>query len=286
MLFSISDKDQSITNDLEHNNLVGKLRQLEMRRMRNADNFELNILQEDIKLSTIKQQLNPKSGLVSYMNTDQQLIGIYLDQDTTIFFSKVLDGNELEDMVNSYRNSIEKEVRLSQEIFDNYIFAAHNLYDILVQPFESRLSEIDQLVVIPDEAIGNIPFEAFISEANKTDKINFRKLPYLLQQVQMVYTSSWKVYQNNQNRIISNFQGQTIGFWTTPELQASNGLEKIKKSVEKGFVDNEIFSQSAGGKAIFQHRHRNFDILHLLLHASSSKNNRYNNHIRFGNNKN
>ena len=45
-----------------------------------------------------------------------------------------------------------------------------------------------------------------------------------------------------------------------------------------------MFNQKKKGKVLFLEKHQQFDILHLLLHANSSRTNRYDHLINFGKN--
>lgn len=283
LLFSLNKEGVLANDDLTNNNLVHQLSQLENRRSQRLDSFELKIHQRSLNLTDVQQQLGAQKGLVNYLITHQHLFGLYIDQDTILLFEQVIEGSRLNRMLLDFQQSIAEEVRLDAANIAKYLTSARDLYQLLIQPFEHRLSNIEQLVFIPDQALDGIPFEALLSQDIPPNDVNFRTLPYLLHQTKIVYTSSWKVFNNNQQHIAQNFQNKSIGFWTTPTLEATNGLEVIEQAVQAGFKNNyQIFSQEKNGKKLFMQQHPQFDILHLLLHARSSQTNRYDNQIRFG----
>ena len=284
LLFSLRAEEVEISDDLYSKKLVNKLNSLEHRRSAKLDSFTVDIHRNQIEISDVQQHLASRQGVVNFYNSNDQQFSIYLDRDTVIFCKLEQGYPIIKQAIQDYRNSIEKEVKLDEATFQQYLKAGRTLYQALIGSFSKRLSNIDQLVVIPDQLLDPVPFEALLSEEVDSDNFSFKSLPYLLHQVQVVYTSSWKVFKQNQSKVQANFSNKSIGFWTTPELSTINGLQIIEKSIQSSFGrDNyQIFSQAKGGKQFFSGKHVQFDILHLLLHASSSKVNRHDNLIRFG----
>lgn len=278
-----ASKSLGEVEDINQNNLINKLSQLEHRRATELSDFESKGYQNRISLDEVQKELQPKQGVINYYNGSRQLFGLYVDRDTTIFFQLEDGHGELKAAIQDYRLSIEEEVKLDEETISKYLTAGQTLYQGLIGPFVDRLDHIDQLIVIPDQLLDPVPFEAFLSRAVDTDTVKFKNLPYLLHQVQIVYTSAWKVYQANREKIAENFDNTSLGFWTTPELSTVNGLNLIESSIQANFGNNyRVFSQSRGGKKLFQEHHPQFDVIHLLLHANSNRMDRYDNRIRFG----
>ncbi len=283
MLFTSRDQNQASPENLYNNQLINSLNKLQHQRGERLSAFEAKGYRTQVKIKEIQKDLSPRQGVVNYYGGRNQLFGLYIDRDTSLFFQLRDDYSALKKAVQDYRDSLEKEVKLDQTTFQQYLSAGRTLYQQLIQPFAHRLPEIDRLVIIPDQLLDPVPFEALLSEEVDSEAFSFKSLPYLLHQVQIVYTSAWKVYQANQQKIQTDFSNTSIGFWTTPELSTVNGLEVIEKSIQNSFGNNyEVFSQQKGGKELFSKHHPQFDILHLLLHASSNRLNRYDNKIRFG----
>lgn len=283
MLFASRAKQQASPENGYNNKLINSLNKLEHQRGERLNAFEAKGYRTQVKVQEIQKDLLPQQAVVNYYGGRNQLFGLYIDRDTSLFFQLSDDYPALKKAVQDFRDSIEKEVKQDQATFQQYLSAGRTLYQQLIQPFAHRLSEINQLVIIPDQLLDPVPFEALLSEEVDDEAFSFKTLPYLLHQVQIVYTSAWKVYQANQQKIQTDFSNTSIGFWTTPELSTVNGLEVIEKSIQTSFGNNyEVFSQHSGGKRLFSQQHPQFDILHLLLHASSNRLNRYDNKIKFG----
>ncbi|MEZ5040636.1 MAG: CHAT domain-containing protein [Saprospiraceae bacterium] len=283
LLFALRTGGQKVPNEGYNNQLVNTLNQLEHQRSEKLNTFETDIYRNLISLKEIQQNLAPKQGVVNYYNSSNQLFGIYIDKDTALFFQPSIAYALLTANIQVFRESIEKEVKLDEITIRRYLTSAKLLYQALIQPFAKQLNSLDQILIIPDQLLDPITFEALLSEEVDSSHFSFKNLPYFLHQVQIVYTSSWKTYQANRRKTQAHFDKPSIGFWTTPELITTNGLQVIEQSIQSSFGDNyRIFSQSKGGKKLFAESHSQFDILHLLLHASSSKIDRYDNYIRFG----
>ena len=66
------------------------------------------------------------------------------------------------------------------EEYKGYVTSAYRLYQVLLEPDRMVLENRD-LVVVPDDKLAYIPFDALLSQMPDTSKMNFRTLPYLVQ---------------------------------------------------------------------------------------------------------
>jgi len=278
--FKLQEEENANTLSLKNNPIVGKLKQLENRRSRKVDAIKENKQQSQISIKTIQEKLERNQALVNYYNCNNHLFGIYIDSDTVFSFKLEENGN-LKQAVKNFRFSVEEETKLDQKSIVEYLNSAEMLYDLLIQPFGNRLKSIEELIIIPDELLSSIAFEAFLSKEINPMKVKFKELPYLLKDIQIVYSPSWKVFEINKNK--KSLHYKSVGLWTTPELSKRNGLQVIEESIANyKHISYQIFNQNKGGKTSFFNNHQHFDILHLLLHANSNRTNRYDNLIRFG----
>ncbi len=283
MIFKLKQSSLESEDEVYENNLINTLNNLQNRRKNRIASFTSDVKRNLISLNEVQSTLPSSKGIVNYFSGQNQLFGIYVDRDTVIVFQQNDNFSEFRKDIATLRNCLEKEVKLNQVTIQQYLVSARKLYQSLVSPFVHRLKKIEQLVIIPDQLLDPIPFEVLLTKSVEFDDYSFKKLPYLLHEAEIVYSPSWKVYLHNQSKIQSNFINKNIAFWTNPKLNNTNGLALIEHSVQKEFGDNYVlFNYKNGGKHLFSKEHTSFDILHLLLHASSSKVNRFDNQIRFG----
>ena len=280
MLFQMIEPTHSPIR-FDNSHLLNRLSSLENQRKELFDISEIKGFSRRINLFEIQKKLSSNQGILNYFYGKNELFTIYIDADTLMLHQLADPQQELKKTVKAFRNSIEKIVKPST--VNTYLGSANILYNALLKPFEQQLHKVEQLVVIPDQLLTGIPFEALLKEPINTENYDFKTLPYLLHQFPIVYTSSWKIFELNQKNISLDHRQHNIGFWTTPELNANNNLNLIEQSIQVNFSSNyQIFNQKRDGKHLFLAQHSRFDILHLLLHASSSNTNRFDNHIQFG----
>lgn len=140
-----------------------------------------HVLQRYIDLAAVSKNLEEKSLVINYMVTSQELHAFLLDQRGVMLVSKKMNVQELHKAVSQYRDLIDKTF----DIFGNYDTEAINrhyvatmqvgrkLYDYLLDwpGMESRLQQLENLVIIPDEFLFEVPFAAL--PGNRSDSIAF-----------------------------------------------------------------------------------------------------------------
>lgn len=275
-----TDKDES---SLLNQNSVNQLLSLEQRRSNKIATFQAEGLQALSSIANLQKKIAEKQGVINYSIVGNKCYGLYMDKDTSLVFEYISKENALMKHLDTFKQSVTSVSRLDKTVYQDYLASATYLYQALIQPIEQRFNQIQQLVIIPDPSFDQIPFEAFLSNYPKEETTKFNTLPYLLKKVEIAYATSWKVFQYNQARINAHFSKQSIGFWTIPSLSDNNNLAQIEQAIALGFKHNyKVFNQNRGGKQNFLNHHARYDVLHLLLHARSSKIDRYENSIQFG----
>jgi CHAT domain-containing protein len=71
-------------------------------------------------------------------------------------------------------------------------FVKHStkLYQLLIKPIATHLKGVKHLLIIPDDVLHTIPFEALLTRSPKSENINFTSLPYLLRDFTIQYYPS------------------------------------------------------------------------------------------------
>jgi len=81
----------------------------------------------------------------------------------------------------------------SHQDYINYQRIAYKLYTILIQPVDNYL-EGKKVIIIPDEELSYLSFEALIQKIIPSDTIEFRHLPYLLKKCPVSYAASSTIF--------------------------------------------------------------------------------------------
>ncbi|MCB9298516.1 MAG: tetratricopeptide repeat protein [Lewinellaceae bacterium] len=125
-----------------------------------------------IRLGDVQARLlRPNQTLLEYMVGDSSIF-IFLVQKDKFEILETRRDPALKDWVNKltkegiygyYTLPDDKRFRrLESETIRNYTQAAHWLYEQLLAPLESRLTE--EIIIIPDDVLGYVPFEALLFE--------------------------------------------------------------------------------------------------------------------------
>jgi CHAT domain-containing protein len=137
-----------------------------------------------------------------------------------------------------------------------------------------------RLIVIPDDQLSYIPFDALLSSMPDTSSMNFRDLPYLVKDYPISYTYSATLLYSyfskkkeadksllafapsylNDDRDDSQIAKKRGGLLSLPF--ASKEVEYVNH-----FVPGDVFSGSLAEEERFKEMAGNYDILHLAMHT-------------------
>lgn len=156
---------------------------------------EYNSLMEqekEIDFREIQDHMESSQVILEYHIVGKDFYIFYLDKDTLILNYSVLD-NLIADEINIFR---EKLINLNYGEFSadfaaDFIKRSHALYQILIEPFESRIRG-KRLLLVPDKELGTIPFELLVPEPYDSTKPppTFDKIKYLIHDNPVAYLYS------------------------------------------------------------------------------------------------
>lgn len=142
----------------------------------------------DLLQAVIPQDL----AIIEYLISKEKLRIFVLDNDTLNFKTIPIDNN-FEMLIDTLIIAI-RESRYQQ-----FTSAAGQLYDILLKPVESWITDKD-LLVIPDGKLTYLPFEVLQTERVDSDRHDFQALPYLLQKHSLSYAYSGGLWRKTRLR--------------------------------------------------------------------------------------
>jgi CHAT domain-containing protein len=168
-------------------------------------------------------------------------------------------------------------VNITTEEYIHYLEAAHGLYQILIQPWESRIRN-QSITLIPDDLLHYIPFDALLSTLpSEADTLNFKDLDYLVRSHAFNYSYSAYLYMNrsnNQKRANKNIlafapdYGTSHAFADAEYLQLSP-LTGIREEVSalSEYPKTRLYTGEQATETHFREEAADYDILHLAMHA-------------------
>ncbi|MFV0376454.1 MAG: CHAT domain-containing protein [Mangrovibacterium sp.] len=163
--------------------------------------------------------------------------------------------------------------------FQAYAKGAFGLYHELLGDLSSDLKG-KKLIVIPDDKLSYIPFDALLYELPDTTRMDFRNLPYLIRKHAISYTYSSTLlfdyfkqrksapkgllafapaYENDQ-RDYTQAPGYRSGLLPLPAVDKEVGF--ISQ-----FVHGDVFKDTLAQETRFKQMASGYDILHLAMHT-------------------
>lgn len=110
-----------------------------------------------LKIEELRPFINNNTALLQYAVTDEKV------------FLFVVSGAMLDVKIyalNTPRNEIAEKVAIFRQSIDNTV-AARELYDVLLKPAESQIAQRSKLIIVPDGALWDVPFEALQSSDDR-----------------------------------------------------------------------------------------------------------------------
>ena len=173
------------------------------------------VIQEDL--------LRDDEALVEYFITPASLYIFTLTRENR-FFSKVPLPREMNGLVEAFRNSL----ILQEDAFYDHSYA---LYELVLKPVERHIRG-KKLIVIPDGALGYLPFEALLTRpVAPEDYGEHRRLPYLIRSHELRHLFSASLALKYSERPPSKNSGKVLAIAPSfPGLPASaiEGREEFR----------------------------------------------------------
>jgi len=232
-----------------------------------------------IELETIQANLKSDESLIEYIISernekgDRKLYEFVITQKNLVCHTESLDST----MTSNFAALKEQMVDQSNPKIniENYNQLNHRLfaaYSVLIQPIEKHFAG-KTLIIIPDDEIAYLPFDAFLTTWSKKKKINYAELPYLIRDYSVSYGYSTNTLWNN--RSSAKIHPNVIGFAPDYSNFASANGKKYKELKSNNMEVESIlenfrgivFKENKATIANFKLNLNNGAILHLAMHA-------------------
>jgi len=208
-------------------------------------------------VSQLQRKLDNNSALLSYHLSEHELLVLLISNRKFEYYKTEIDPGFFERLEHFKRilqdGSAEQRYEGSQ--------AAQALYQALIKPLHASLKQYARLVIIPDDELNYLPFEALQDESKK----------YLLEQFSIQYQFSTALFGETPP---AGYLSQSLAFapFTTagfPEDTAGafySLLPASKNEVES--LKGMILTDTAATKKNFLRLSNSYPLLHLATHAS------------------
>ena len=247
----LNDRVSDLTDELK--NLAVKAKQ------EHPGYFQTIYRRKTVTPESVREHLNQNEALIDYTVVHDTrlaldyMIVMVLTKDTLYTYRDTLDSNFRKD-IEKFRSTITSFV--DTKVYQDFCRLSNLMYRYFFEPIE-KFRGINKLIILPDEDIGLIPFEVFVSDTIKPRGSDFRKLSYLNRKYQISYISSHEqllkpqTQPNNKSKArvyaFAPFasQGEKIDNLTL--LQLSSSAEEAN-SVARYFKTKIFLDKKAGEK--------------------------------------
>ncbi len=232
-----------------------------------------------VAIETLQANLKPDKSLIEYVISEKN------DTNVRKLYAFVITPQSLEchtqlisdtgwsnlsglneQLISNFtgKNSIEDYNRMNQRLY--------YAYSTLIQPIEKYFSG-KILIIIPDDEISYLPFDAFITKWNQKTKINYAELDYLISNYSISYGYTTNTMWNNKSnaKISPTFVGFAPDY---SDSRFSNGekyrsLSSNTTEIEGilNYFDGTVLKAGKATIANFRSSLNSGSILHLAMHA-------------------
>lgn len=229
----------------------------------------------------------PVAEIQKHLSKDETIIDYFLStgtrDDARGLYTFVITHNEvkyIESEIDTLFNSnalILKNTGAFNPSFDKYTAALYYMYQHLIQPVENYFAG-KKLIIIPDEEIEWLPFEAFLRNMPEDGKRDYSGLDYLINQyafscgqsTSLLYGSDQKFSDKIELFSFSPFYGISENRMNT----LAGALAELKKV--HTLFQGTSFTDDKATKENFMEALKKPAVFHLAMHSmSDSMNSRY-----------
>jgi tetratricopeptide (TPR) repeat protein len=162
-----------------------------------------------LKIEELRPLVDSHTALLQYAVADEQVFLFVVTGpvlDVRVYAIDVM-RNELAQKVASFRQSIDNPVALRE------------LYDLLLKPAESQIAQRSKLIIVPDGALWDVPFEALQVSDDR----------YVIDHASVSYAVSFSVLREMRKRRLSNRRAPVLVAFGNPSLR-NNVLERVQRT--------------------------------------------------------
>ena len=229
----------------------------------------------------IKQHLVTGEALVEYFIGDTSLF-IFVARSDSLIIRRIHVSSDLVYEISGFS----KEIRLAEQ--QNLYESGHDLYCKLILPVKSSLNDIKKLIIIPDETLATIPFEALVSDLEPPVNNSSSFHPtYLLNDFEVSYQFSSSLWVNSrrddrldpesltyagfapvnfsfEKKIYTNHDNE-ISFRSLPFSKLE--INEISGLILKNRGETHLFIEQRATEKNFRNSLEDCSIIHLATHS-------------------
>ena len=222
------------------------------------DIYKSRVQQTMPTIEEVQKEIEVNQACIQYSIVKNSLYILVISKNG-VYFKKQENIRDINEKIIEFNGHLTNKEQITSSI-NSFKSVSYELYNLLFKPIEKNLIGIEEIIIIPDQTINSIPFEALI---NAPSGNNFKELSYLIYKHK--YLDEPKIlalsYDKSSKELPYSYEMEIID-------SIFEGKAKILRGKE--CTANNLFSNQS-----------QFNIIHLALHAASSSTSRQDNKIFF-----
>jgi CHAT domain-containing protein len=207
-------------------------------------------------VKSLQKDLDNKSAIISYHLSGNDILGLVITRNKINYYKTNVDSSFYQ-LVEQFKKTLH-QVSGSQR-YEGATIARH-LFSLLIAPLQQHLSQTERLVIIPDDELHYLPFEALQDGSNT----------YLLQKYSVQYLYSTSLFHSEKNY---NRGNGTLSFAPFANKgysdDAGNNFNQLSASAaEVKELPGQLFTDQNATKQNFLTDANHYPVIHLATHAS------------------
>jgi tetratricopeptide (TPR) repeat protein len=273
----ISWKKNIFEKTLSYDSLIGSIEKNYPQYFNLKYNFDV------IKIGDVQKNLRDGEVFIEYKIVDSVLFVFFITRDSINFNKEILDS-DFSVKVYNFISSINQFPggSVNKESYIEFIYIGNYLYRTLLG-FIGQSKEYEDIIIVPDNILGYLTFEALIKEFYVPDKIDFKNLDYVIKSHSVSYSYSgtllYKHLFKNKGRGTLLAMAPTYSTSDTISADAFYGsrdiskyLNPLKYSIEEvnkiaGVIKGKVLTGEDATEKNFKAIAENYNILHFAMHT-------------------
>lgn len=215
----------------------------------------------ETSVTHIRSFLEPNEVLLKYIQTPDELFVFCIDDEQAQLVTLAAPLSDEE--INLFQRYLRAPDLEGKEIGE-FSEASFSLYQKLVQPLAAQIAGKD-LIIIPDQKLSMIPFEAFVTDNIKSPK-GYGKLPYLIKENAVSYLTSIQAMALASHLSDGANDNTIAAFVPTYQSMILPWSKKEVESITSSFKTT-IFSSETNAKSEFISNSSKYKYIHFAGHG-------------------
>jgi CHAT domain-containing protein len=215
-----------------------------------------NLTKQIPSIDQLQKILDKKTAILSYHLSENEILIFFISASRFEFKKSPFTKSFLAD-IDSFKTTLQNT---TAEYRYNSDTVSMKLYRALIAPFQPGLSTINRLIIIPDDELHYLPFEALQNENKK----------YLVEQYSVQYNYSTtllgKDFSKGKKHTTLAFAPFAYRSYTDSSGYLLNSLPASKDEVST--LQGKVFMDTSATKNNFLVSANHYNIIHLATHAS------------------